>query len=100
MTEGVGLEHPVCGVAMAFSNLSRSVWLRPRAAADAAQYCRNCLLLILKFTVYSLPSLGLFLLRTFLASRSSSILHAFALFGTGGKVALPSFYIKAGVLVD
>jgi hypothetical protein len=38
----------------ALSDFRRSVWLRPKAAAEVVQCCKNCLLVI--FTVCSLQS--------------------------------------------
>jgi hypothetical protein len=44
--------HPYSTYAL--SDFRRSVWLRPKAAAEVVQCCKNCLLVI--FTVSSLQS--------------------------------------------
>jgi hypothetical protein len=106
ITDGEGAVQPVAGVARAFSNFRRSVWLRPKAAAEAAQYCKNCLLVILKFTVYSLPSCivkGFFILFVDAGCAQHDLIStcmsspAFFGFGGGGEAVgpLPALYIKA-----
>jgi hypothetical protein len=89
-TEGVGLEQPVCGVASAFSNLRRSVWLRPKAAADAVQYCRNCLRVIFKFTLFP-PFLYYGFIRFI---RSFEVHHDSMI--TLTSLAFPSWYFVGG----
>jgi hypothetical protein len=54
--EGIAVAHPKNQfyLAHALFDFRRSVWLRPKATAEAVQCCKNCLLVL--FTVCSLQS--------------------------------------------